>query len=78
MDNKLEVLILRTYYDLKPFFSKAASDKLLPHRLYDYKIKLEAEHQLLYSPLYKHTKEELQAAKKYITENLAKGFIAPS
>ena len=59
IDNKLEVLIPKTYYNLKPSFFKAASNELPPHRPYDYKIELEAEHQLLYSPLYKHTKEEL-------------------
>ena len=61
-------------------FSKADSNKLPPHRPYDHKIELEegAESKLKYSPLYKMSLEELEEVKKYITENLDKGFIEPS
>ena len=61
-------------------FSKAASDILPPHRIYDHKIQLEKEVEgnLGYSPLYKMTTAELEATKKYLLENLDKGFIAPS
>ena len=31
-----------------------------------------------YSPLYKQTAEELEAAQDYIVDNLSKGFIGPS
>jgi hypothetical protein len=65
------------YADYKDVFSKAASDQLPPHRSYDHKIQLEGENNLGFSPLYNHNLEELQAMKKYITENLQKGFIAP-
>ena len=59
-------------------FSKFASDQLVLHRLYNYKIQLEGENNLGFSPLYNYNLEELQAIKKYITENLYKGFIVPS
>jgi hypothetical protein len=66
------------YSDYKDVFSKAASDQLAPHRLYDYKIQLEGENNLGFSPLYNYNLEELQTIKKYITDNLQKGFIALS
>ena len=51
-----------------------------PHRPYDLKIELQGQvtDHLGYSPLYKHTAEELEAAKQYVQDNLHKGFIAPS
>ena len=54
------------------------SDLLALYRLYNYKIILEGEPNLTYSPLYKLTNKELEAMKKYLLENLYKGFICPS
>jgi hypothetical protein len=34
----LRYIVLKVYYDLINVFSKSASDKLPPHRLYDHKI----------------------------------------
>ena len=62
-------------------FSKEASDQLPPHRSIDHKIKLRQDvdtDQLGFSPLYRMTLDELEAMKKYLDENLAKGFIVPS
>ncbi|MDI6015466.1 reverse transcriptase/ribonuclease H family protein, partial [Escherichia coli] len=59
-------------------FSKEASDILPPHRPYDHKIELTGKNTLTYCPLYKSTEEELEATRKYIHENLKKGFITPS
>jgi len=69
-----------TYNDYAPAFSKADSNTLPPHRSYDHKIELEpsAEEKLKYSPLYKISVDELEEVKRYITENLIKGFIEPS
>jgi len=58
--------------------SKEALDLLPPHRLYDYVIDLEGPNTLGYSPLYKMTTAELEETKRYLTENLCKGFIEPS
>jgi hypothetical protein len=81
-EEALEQLVERklpaVYADYKDVFSKAASDQLPPHRLYDHKIQLEGENNLGFSPLYNYNLEELQTMKKYITENLRKGFVAPS
>jgi hypothetical protein len=59
-------------------FSKAASDTLPPRREYDHKITLEADHTLGHGPLYSQSTEELVILKKYLLENLDKGFIEPS
>jgi hypothetical protein len=59
-------------------FSKEASDILPPHRPYDHHIQLEKPNTLSYSPLYKMTTEELEEVKRYLTDNLSKGFIEPS
>jgi len=70
--------VLKEYYDLIDVFSKTESDKLSPHRLYDHKIELTSENNLGYTSLRQHTPEELAAMKKYITENLQKGFLQAS
>ena len=66
------------YYDFKDVFSKAASDQLAPHRLYDLKIELEKNTNLGFSPLYQYSAEELRTCKQYLVENLSKGFVAQS
>ena len=69
--------------ELQPWadvFSKAASDKLAPHRPYDHKIELTegGQDRLRYSPLYKQSLEELEATREYLKDNLDKGFITAS
>jgi hypothetical protein len=59
-------------------FFKSKSDKLLLHRLYDHKIKLEDNNTLRYSLLYKITTAELETVKEYLINNLDKGFIKAS
>jgi hypothetical protein len=46
-------IVLKEYYNLINVFSKSALDKLLPYRLYNYKIQLEGDLLIGYSPLYK-------------------------
>jgi hypothetical protein len=67
------------YKAFRDVFSKKVSDELAPHRPYDLKIELQGnvDEHLGYSPLYKHTVEELEAMKQYVYENLHKGFITP-
>ena len=48
----VERLLPTIYARYKGAFSKAASDELPPHRIYDHKIQLEANNSLGYSPLY--------------------------
>jgi transposase InsO family protein len=66
------------YRDFLDVFSKKESDVLPPHRTIDHKIELLKDHDMGYSPLYKMSVGELQACRKYLIENLDKGFIVPS
>ena len=66
------------YTKFTDIVSKEASDTLLLHRSYNYKIKLGGLNTLGYSLLYKITTLELKETKHYLLDNLHKGFIAPS
>ena len=66
------------YQQYADVFSKQASDTLPPHRKWDHTIELEGENLLSYHPLYRQSPQELEATKKYIIENLDKGFIEAS
>src|SRR6266536_998312 len=61
--------------------SKTESDKLAPHCSYDHQIELEKDastSDLKFYPLYYMLSEELEVVKKYLVENLDKGFIKSS
>lgn len=70
------------YQEFKDVFSKQASDTLPPQRPCDHNIRLEKDmdpaQAIGHAPLYKQTREQLEAAKAYIIDNLQKGFIVPS
>ncbi len=77
----LRRLLPEQYHDYADVFSKEASNKLPPHRPYDHKIQLEDPtdlQKLGYSPLYHQPTAELEAIKKYLIENLNKGFVEGS
>ncbi len=75
-----ELTIPNKYTKYANIFSRVASNILPPHQIYNHKIQLEKEVKgnLGYSPLYKILTTELEATKKYLLDNLDKGFIAPS
>ena len=79
---KARKLILDTYRDYLNIFSKAESDKFLKLRgAGNYLIYLQngkGQELLGFAPLYKLILEKLLEARKYVLENLAKGFIKPS
>lgn len=66
------------YHDYVNAFSVAESDKLPPYRSYDHKIQLEPgkipDHGLIYGM----SRDELLVLKKYLEDNLRKGFIRTS
>src|SRR5438105_4421872 len=69
------------YQGYQDVASKAESDKLSPHRSYDHQIELEKDvstSDLKFHPLYCMLAKELEVVKKYLVENLDKGFIEPS
>ena len=68
----------KVYWEYEDVFSKAASDQLPPHRSIDHVITLEDNQTINHGPLYSQSITELEAIKKYLLENLDKGFIEPS
>ena len=66
---------LHEFFEL---FSHQEANKLPPHRLYDHKIKFMESKQPGYGPLYSISQGEFQVLKKFLDENLAKGFIRAS
>ena len=67
------------YWDFADVFSKVASDKLPLHKeKVDHDIVLEADNNLLPSPLYSMSLEQLELVKEYLKDHLYKGFIVPS
>ena len=73
--------LLPEFQDLTEAFSKKAADTLPEHRGSDHHIHLEegaSTAQLGRAPLYRMSSEELELCKKYIDNNLSKGFITTS
>jgi hypothetical protein len=63
------------YYQFLHLFSKVEANKLPPYRAYDYRIPLQPNFTLPFSPIYPLSKTELEALRKWLNKNLAKGFI---
>jgi len=75
---RLKSLIPRKYHSFLPLFCESIANKLPPHRPYDYGIPLKEGFELPFGPLYSLAHHELEACKKWIEENLDKGFIRDS
>ena len=72
-------LLPAQYHKFLDIFSKDDADKLPSlHPGVDHKIKMEPGTQAPSGPLYGISREELKVLKKYLTENLNKGFIQAS
>jgi hypothetical protein len=69
----------KEYQEYADVFSKAAFNELPPHRPYDHFIQLEGDTNFIkYTPLQYMSDEELQEVKRYLDDNLKKGFIITS
>jgi transposase InsO family protein len=70
----------REYHDFLDVFSHKEADRLPPHRTYDHAIELRPENKEAhgYGPLYGMSQNELLVLRKYLDENLSKGFIRAS
>jgi hypothetical protein len=67
------------YSEFEPLFSRRDSDSLPEHKpTVDHKIDLTSENTLTFEPLRRMTDEQLSETKRYIVDNLHKGFIEPS
>jgi len=80
-ENKLNQKIIGIppiYKNYAEVFNERNCDILPPHREYDCEIRLKDNSNLFYGPIYPLTEVERDELKKYIKENLEKGFIRKS
>ena len=66
------------YHNFLKVFSKAESDELAPHSPYDHRILLTGDQAHGHSYLRSMSRMELEFVKKYLEDNLRKGFIEAS
>ncbi|SNX83216.1 related to Gag-pol polyprotein [Melanopsichium pennsylvanicum] len=66
------------YYPLKDVFDEVKADKLPPHTKHDLHIELLPSSTPPQGPLYLKGPKEMAELRKYLEENLEKGFIRPS
>ena len=66
------------YHEFLDVFSRKESEVLPPHRPYDHKIELKPGCEPPCGPLYGMSREENLELRKYLEENLEKGFIRAS
>ena len=66
------------YHAYLDIFSKKQSDTLPPHRVYDHEIQIEEGKHPPFGPLRGMSQDELKVMKKFLEDNLSKGFIRAS
>ena len=71
-------LLPKEYHEFVDVFSRGDSDVLPPHRPYDHRVPVQEDAKLPFSRLYSMSQNELEVLKKYLDDNLRKGFISPS
>jgi hypothetical protein len=78
LEGGVGVQIPEEYADFQDVFEPQNADKLPPHRPYDLEIKLQPGKLPQMGHVYSLSREEEAEAKKWIDENLSKGFIRES
>ena len=68
----------KQYHSYLDAFSKKEADTLPKHRTYNYAIYLKEGSQPPASALYGISRNEMQELRRYLDENLARGFIRAS
>lgn len=66
------------YHLFADLFSEREADKLPAHRSYDHTIPLEPGKAPPFGPIYKLSPVELEVVRKYVADNLRKGFLRHS
>jgi hypothetical protein len=66
------------YYEFLLVFDQQKTDKLPPYKEYNHKIELLLGKLLPAGPLYSMSEDELLVLRKFLEENLSKGFIRAS
>jgi hypothetical protein len=74
----IETIIPGKYYKYIKIFEKVNADTLPPHRPYNHKIPLMDSFQPPFGLLYSLSCPELEGLKRWVEENLSKGFIGTS
>jgi hypothetical protein len=77
-DSNMRAIIPPEYHHYLKIFKKINTNKLPPHHLYDHKIPLVDGFQPPFGPLYSLSHLELEELKRWLEENLSKGFIHAS
>lgn len=75
---EIKARIPEYYHDLLHVALPQEADVLPPHRSYDHKIEVIPGNQLPYSKSRPMSPTELRVVKRWLDDNLAKGFIRPS
>jgi len=75
---RLKSLIPPECHWFLPLFCESIANKLPPHRPYNHRIPLKEGFEPPFGPLYSLARHKLEACKKWIEENLDKGFIRAS
>jgi len=71
-------LLSSEYHDFLDVFSRELADILSEQRLYDHKIQLQKGKTSIFESLYDMSQDKLRVLKKYLKDNLVKGFIQVS
>ena len=71
-------LVPPQYHDFLPLFTMKGADKLPPPRYVNHKIPLKTDKKAPMGRMYSMSATELQDNRKWIEENLSKGFIRAS
>ena len=69
----LATLLPKDYYNFLDIFSRTKSDKLTPHRPYNYNILLKPSIEPPAEALQKYSYNKLLVMHKYLTEHILKG-----
>jgi hypothetical protein len=77
-NSNIKAIIPPKYHYYVKIFEKVNTNKLPPHHPYDHKIPLEDGFQPPFGPLYSLSHPELEELKRWLKENLSKGFIHTS
>jgi hypothetical protein len=75
---KITNIVPTEYHRFLPLFSAAEANKLLPYHAYNYYIALKEGFIPLFGPIYSLSRTKLEVLRKWLDENLSKGFIRVS
>jgi hypothetical protein len=78
-ERPLEEIVPKQYHEFLPLFNKILTDRLPPHRPgIDHEVRLKDGEITTWGLLYSMSRDELVVLKKWLKENMSKGFILQS